>query len=132
MPNPRGRLMCGPVRGADGAVQRVVAAGGQGEGHGAFAIVEVYDVAADTWSTGSPLPFALNRGAVVDHGNTFLVIGGFTMQGTSAMKSDKIMKFTSDGTWEVLNDRLSADGFAPVAINIGPGLRKCDNCGCST
>ena len=45
-------LMCGPMRGSDGRVEKVVCAGGLDENFNTLKTVEVYDLKNNSWSMG--------------------------------------------------------------------------------
>ena len=111
--------MCGPVRDADEKVRQIVVAYGND--------VEVYDVASNPWQACTPLPFPLKQASVVDHGNTFLLVGGMN----NLVESDKLIKYNAEGNvWEVLDSTLSEGLGSLVAMNIGPDLEICDGCTC--
>ena len=93
--NALSALVCGPVRSREhGPVEKVVASGGY-DGRNALSKTEIYDIATDTWSEGTPLPMPLANAAVVSYETTFLVIGGL---GNGF--SDKVYLYTASGDWQ--------------------------------
>ena len=89
--------MCGPVRSRlGGPVKKVVAAGGY-DGKNLFSTTtEIYDLATDSWSKGTPLPMALAWAAVVPYETTFLVVGG---KSGSKTFSEKVFLYETSGKW---------------------------------
>ena len=124
-------LTCGPVRKRpDGPVERVVAAGGN-DGENVLSTTEIYDLATDSWSKGTPLPLALYGAAVVPFETTFLVVGGYTGEGFS----DKVFLYETTGEWsEQLHMTLSQPKWGVAAMlvpsslldHIGPELPEDD------
>ena len=96
MTNALQGLICGPIRNQEGGpVEKVVAAGGFGD-YAYHSTTEIYDVASNTWSEGTPLPVALAWAAVVPYKTTFLVIGGGK---SSSSRSDKVFLYETSGEW---------------------------------
>ena len=91
-------LHCGHLRNvADGAAEKIIAAGGYIGGNRSLSMVKVYDLATNRWTKGIDLPVPLSRGAVVPFQTTFLVIGG---QSSTTDRSNKVFHYTPDGNWE--------------------------------
>ena len=87
-------LICGPVRGRlGGPVEKVVAAGGYDGSY--LSTTEIYDLASDSWSKGTPLPVGLGFATVVPYETTFLVLGGYMYGGCS----DKVFLYETSGEW---------------------------------
>ena len=99
-------LICGPMRSKSGGpVEKVVVAAG-GDNGAYLSTTEIYDVATDSWSKGTPLPVALGYAAVVPFEMTFLVVGGETSYRTSY--SDKVFLYETSGEWtEMTHMKLS-------------------------
>ena len=71
-------MICGPIRSQPGGpVEKVVTAGGHNDGS-YVSTTDIYNLATDSWSKGTPLPLALAYAAVVPYETTFLVVGGAT------------------------------------------------------
>ena len=90
-------MICGPVRSQQGGpVEKVVATSGY-IGNGSYlSTTEIYDVATDSWSKGTPLPVALTLAAIVPYETTFLVIGG---KSSDSNHSDKVFLYETSGEW---------------------------------
>ena len=112
-------LICGPVRSQPGGpVEKVVAAGGF-DGSERLSTTEIYDIATDSWSKGTPLPLALTLAGIVTYKMTFLVVGGFT----SSSLSDKIFLYEQSGEWrEQLHMKLSEPKRSVAAMLIPSSL----------
>ena len=93
-------MICGPVRSKPGGpVEKVVAAGGLKDGYpyGSYlSSTDIYYLATDSWSKGTPLPMSLSRAAVIPYETTFLVVGGETSEG---IYSDKVLLYETSGKW---------------------------------
>ena len=95
IPTARVGLICGPIRSRpDGPVEKVVAAGGSDGSY--LSTTEIYDLATDSWSKGTPLPMALDNAAIVPYETTFLVVGGYD---SSSGYSDKVFLYETSGEW---------------------------------
>ena len=92
-------LICGPVRSRPGGpVEKIVAADGW-NGYETLSTTEIYDLATDSWSKGTPLPEPLYRATVVPYETTLLVVGG-RIYGSGY--SDKVYRYTESGDWQEL------------------------------
>ena len=106
--------MCGPVRSRpDGPVERVVVAGGRKE----RLTTEIYDVANDSWSEGTPIPLALTGAAVVPYKSTFLVIGGKI---GDDLYSDKVFLYAMSGEWQELTNMKLSEARAWLTAMLVP------------
>ena len=71
--------------------------------------------------SGRPLPEGLHGGAVVEHGGSFLIIGGY-----AGSYSNKILKYTAEGEWEEMPGELSEGKQTMVAMSISSNqLKQC-------
>jgi N-acetylneuraminic acid mutarotase len=61
--------------------------------------VEIYDISADSWSDGPPLPVAVNHAMATGHKGIVYVAGGYTAAVFGA--TNTFLAFV-DGAWEVL------------------------------
>lgn len=118
MPTPRTEVAAGVAAG------RIVVVGGFAP-EGTVATVEVYDVAADTWSPGPDLPVAVNHAMAASLGDEVHVFGGTLGDGGI---SDAAFALR-DGGWEALppmpEPRTAggvavAGGLAYVVGGVGP------------
>lgn len=64
---------------------------------GDLAILEIYNVASNTWTTGSPLPSPLADGHAVLQNGKIYVFGGFTTTGTAS--TNTYIYDISSGVW---------------------------------
>ncbi|HZB03321.1 MAG TPA: kelch repeat-containing protein [Actinomycetota bacterium] len=95
---------------ADG---RIVVAGGFAEPDRTVDTVEIYDLAADAWSAGPPLPIPVNHAMAAGLGSAVFVFGGYTAEGPP---TDRAFAFRG-GQWEELPpmpEPRSAGGAAVV------------------
>ena len=135
-------LMCGPVRdGPGGKVRKIIAAGGCCTLYNNM--VEVYDISLNSWETGvynnddingdfgkdhsqmsvsnftlnfsgTSLPRKLWWAAVVDHGDSFNIIGGYWIY-----HRDQILKYdTDEGQWIELQTTMSEEKRLLTAIKV--------------
>ena len=113
-------LICGPMRSKSGGpVEKVVVAAG-GDNGAYLSTTEIYDVATDSWSKGTPLPVALGYAAVVPFKTTFLVVGGIT--GVNSY-SDKVFLYKTSGEWsEQPHMKLSEAKRAVTAMLVPSSL----------
>ena len=109
-------LICGPMRSKSGGpVEKVVAAGGNDGSY--LSTTEIYDVATDSWSKGTPLPVALYGAAVVPYETTFLVVGGRTGKGGY---SDKVFLYETSGEWKEMTHMKLSEAKLGVAAMLVP------------
>ena len=72
--------------------------------------------------SGHPLPEAFNSAVVVEHGGSFLTIGG---KGNDVY-INKILKYTTEGEWEEMPGKLSEGKRRMVAMTISSNqLNQC-------
>ncbi|MGH2678498.1 MAG: Kelch repeat-containing protein, partial [Actinomycetota bacterium] len=60
---------------------RIYVAGGFAAPNRTVDTVEVYDIAADGWTAGPPLPLPVNHAMAATTGSEAFVFGGFTAEG---------------------------------------------------
>ena len=77
-----------------GLVEKVVVAGGEDGSY--LSMTEIYDVATNSWSKGTPLPVALSGAAVVPFETTFFFVGGHI---GNRVYSDKVFLYETSGEW---------------------------------
>ena len=112
-------MIYGPIRSQPGGpVEKVVVAGGYNGIHHAISTTEIYDLATDSWSKGTPLPVALFGAAVVPYDTTFLVIGG-----AGSNYSDKVYLYETSGEWsEQPHMKLSQPKYDVAAMLVPSSL----------
>ena len=76
---------------------RIVVAGGFAEPDRTVDNVEIYDIEAGTWSTGPPLPHAVNHAMAAAAAGEVYVFGGYTAAGPP---SDRAFVLHDDDRWE--------------------------------
>ncbi len=104
----------------------IVVAGGFDAGGATVDIVELYDVDADEWSEGPPLPAAVDHAMAASDGETVYVFGGYDSDRNPTAGAFAFR----DGEWDVLEDPMPearaaggaayTDGLIFVAGGIGP------------
>ena len=110
-------MICGPVRSQPGGpVEKVVTAGGSNNGS-YLSTTDIYNLATDSWSKGTPLPSALAYAAVVPYETTFLVVGGATGNG---IYSDKIFLYETSGEWSEQPHMKLSEGKRNVVALLVP------------
>ena len=94
-----GSSQCGLITHADGKKEIVVAGG-------IFSSLStIYDIDADAWREGPPLPNVRFWGTTVPIDNTFLVVGGANQ---SQRPQTVIWKYNvGDNDWDIVGDSLS-------------------------
>ena len=70
--------------------------------------------------SGNPLPEPINGAAVVEHGDSFLIIGGKV----NIAFSNKLLKYTAEGEWVEMSGRLSEGKSSAVAMTISSDKLK--------
>ena len=109
-------LICGPIRSKSGGpVEKVVVAGGWDGSY--LSTTEIYDVASDLWSKGTPLPMELICAAVVPFETTFLVVGG---EKGSNSYSDKVFLYETSGEWKEMTHMKLSQPKQGVAAMLVP------------
>jgi N-acetylneuraminic acid mutarotase len=98
---------------AAAAAGKIYVAGGFAEGAGTVATVEVYDVAADSWSRGPPLPVAVNHAMAAAVGGEPYVVGGYLGPGLSNPTSRAFV--LREGEWQELPRMPGARGAGGAA-----------------
>jgi len=98
---------------------RIYVAGGRTSGEptggGDLSVLEIYDIASNTWSTGTPMPQPLADGYAILLNGKFYVFGGYTSGGTA-----------SNGTfiYDILSDTWSTGAPSPDG-RVDPGVGVC-------
>ena len=91
---------CGLITHPDGKKEIVVAGG-------IFsALTTIYDIDADSWREGPPLPDVRFWGTAVPMGNTFIIVGGSNQ--SQAPQAPIWSYNVEDNAWDVMNETLSA------------------------
>ena len=121
-------LKCGPVRASPGGrVEKIVAAGGYTQAYKYTSIVEVYDIASNTWATANSLPHSLYGAAIVEHQDSFIILGGRISEGydIDLQYSKKIYKYNSDGEqWVEVPSTLNEGKELMTAIKVKSSFFK--------
>ena len=90
---------------------RILVAGGYAAPDDTVDTVEIYDPAGDSWTTGPPLPIAVNHAMAASSGGEAYVFGGFTEAGPS---TDQAFVFRN-GSWLALPPMPEARGAGGAA-----------------
>ena len=102
-----------------GPVEKVVVAGGEDGSY--LSMTEIYDVATNSWSKGTPLPVALSGAAVVPFETTFFFVGGGQIG--NGVYSDKIFLYDTSGEWrEQPHMKLSQPKYGAAAMLVPSSL----------
>jgi serine/threonine-protein kinase PknK len=88
---------------------------------GASSVVEIYDPAADRWSTGPPLPLAVHHEAATVYRGEIVVLGGFVDAGTLYGQATDRAFALRNGAWVEL-PRLRRPRGAAAAAVVGDAL----------
>ena len=92
---------CGLITHAADGKKEIVVAGGIFS-----SLSTIYDIDADTWREGPPLPSVRFWGTTVLMNNTFLIVGGANQ---SQSPETVIWKYNvENNTWDVMGESLSA------------------------
>ena len=101
-----------------GLVEKVVVAGGEDGSY--LSMTEIYDVATNSWSKGTPLPVALSGAAVVPFETTFFFVGGHI---GNRVYSDKVFLYDTSGEWrEQPHMKLSQPKYGVAAMLVPSSL----------
>ena len=88
---------------------------------------EELDLANPTqWTTGSPLPKALDRGSTVQFRKSFLLVGGYTKNDGFNFYSDLIYEYNLDlDVWNTRNERLKIGRDHTAAFLVPDSVVNC-------
>lgn len=94
---------------------KIYVLGGLVAGGGATNIVEVFDPATNSWSTGVPLPLRMHHLHVAVVNNKMYVLGGF--ETSRFVPSNRTLEFhPQTGEWETKANMPTARGAGAVAV----------------
>ena len=99
--------------------EQIYVAGGFVEDQGTVPLVEVYDIATDSWSTGPDLPLALNHAMSARIGGIVYVLGGYAGPGLDK-PSDRVFALI-EGVWvegPPMPEVRAAGGAAGIGGNL--------------
>lgn len=88
---------------------------------GTSTVVEIYDPVADTWSTGPPLPLAVNHEAATVYRGEIVVLGGFVEASSLYAQATDRAFALRNGAWVEL-PRLRRPRGAAAAAVVGDSL----------
>ena len=73
---------------------------------------------SNTWANGADLPLKLYRAAIIPFETTFIIIGG--VDHSNDGYSNKVYRYTSEGTWEELSNMELLEGRSHATAMIVP------------
>jgi hypothetical protein len=107
-------LSCGVVSNNMGE-KELVAVGGALE----YQVVEIYSIASDTWRMANPMPIEIYQSTSVQHGSSFIMVGGTSWSVPSPYELKTIYKYSQDNdSWTVLEAELQEDKRDVVAMMV--------------